>query len=293
MHIQADTSNEFTDLYEVGEAISQQTYVHAQAYKCVEKESGEHRQVLRFGDNRLSEQNESRNLLYDCVVLQQLEHANVVKTYGFFEKDVNDNAKHYWIVMEALENGGPLLEQIETIGGLKESDVATIIETILKVLKYVHEKGHAHGDLRPQNIWVPSTAPDATKSIFTGLKLSGFSPDQSDNKTLRFGSADFLAPEAGDVPAAQVEPRHRQKHDMWAVGMLAYLLLSGKMAVTDKSDKQVREIVKKGEYTLDIDGIEAVSAQAKDFLKSVLDPVPEMRLSPAIALDHAWILEQS
>ena len=52
-------------------------------------------------------------MLYDCVVLQQLDHPNIVKTCGFFEKDVNDNAKHYWIVMEALENGAPLLEQIE------------------------------------------------------------------------------------------------------------------------------------------------------------------------------------
>ena len=140
---------------------------------------------------------------------------------------------------------------------------------------------------------MPATAPEAGKSIFSGLKLSGFAPDQSASKTLRFGSADFLAPEAGDVPAEQVEPKHRQKHDMWAVGMLAYLLLTGKTAVADKSDNQVRQIVKKGEYALNIDAIEIVSDQAKDFLKSLLDPVPEMRLTPAIALDHAWILEQA
>ena len=73
--------------------------------------------------------------------------------------------------MEPLNNGGQLLDQLATAETLTESHIASIIQTVLKAIDYVHGKGYAHGDLRPQNIWVPDD------KNFTGLKLSGFSAD--------------------------------------------------------------------------------------------------------------------
>ena len=52
--VEPDTMNDFKDLYEIGDQIGQETYVHAVAYNCTEKSTGEAKQVLRFEDNKLS-----------------------------------------------------------------------------------------------------------------------------------------------------------------------------------------------------------------------------------------------
>ena len=68
-------------------------------YSCTDKESGDKRTVLRFADNSMSSLTETKSLLYECVVLQQLVHPNIIKCYGFFEKQIEDH-KHYFIVLE-------------------------------------------------------------------------------------------------------------------------------------------------------------------------------------------------
>jgi serine/threonine protein kinase len=142
--------NDFKDLYEIGEPLSQETYVHATAYLCTEKATGDAKQVLRFEDNKLSSQNESKNLLYDCVLLQQLVHDNIVKTFNFFEKEVDEGeCTHYWIVMEPMNQCKQLLDQIEKKDCYKEADAASVIKAMLGAISYVHGKGQAHGDLRP------------------------------------------------------------------------------------------------------------------------------------------------
>jgi len=74
---------------------------------------------------------------------------------------------------------------------------------------------------------------------------------------------------------------------MWSIGVLTYLLLSGNQLAADKSDKEVRDTIKRGDFK--IDGLELVSEPGKDFIKKLLTTDPEARCSAADALAHPWL----
>jgi serine/threonine protein kinase len=100
--------------------------------------------------------------------------------------------------------------------------VASIIETILKLLSFIHNKAHIHGDIRPDNIFIDETASLAE------LKLFGIAP--SSDSFARCGAAHYCPPEgySSDQPS---------KRDIWATGVLAYNLLTGKRLFDEKSDE--------------------------------------------------------
>jgi serine/threonine protein kinase len=75
--------------------------------------------------------------------------------------------------------------------------------------------------------------------------------------------------------------------DMWSIGVLTYLLLSGNQLAADKSDKDVRDIIKKGDFK--IEGLDLVSEPGKDFIQKLLATDPEARISAADALAHPWL----
>jgi serine/threonine protein kinase len=79
-----------------------------------------------------------------------------------------------------MQNGCELLNAIEKKGSLSESDVIHVIQTVMHTLQYVHESGHAHGDIRAENIWVPDGFD------FTKLKMQGFASSQANTNIKRF-----------------------------------------------------------------------------------------------------------
>ena len=74
---------------------------------------------------------------------------------------------------------------------------------------------------------------------------------------------------------------------MWSIGVLTYLLLSGNQLAADKSDKEVRDIIKKGDFK--IEGLDLVSESGKDFIQKLLATDPEARLTAEDALAHPWL----
>lgn len=78
--------------------------------------------------------------------------------------------------------------------------------------------------------------------------------------------------------------------DMWSIGVLTYLLLSGNQLAEHKSDKEVRDIIKKGDFT--IKDLDLVSEEGKDFIQKLLATDPETRFSAADALNHSWLSDE-
>lgn len=126
-----------------------------------------------------------------------------------------------------------LLDHIDKRDKYCENDVAMVIETTLKALAFIHEKGHVHGDIRPDNIYLNSEA-DLDK-----VKLFGISP--GNDSVARFGSVHYCPPEG------RVEGEHSSKRDLWAAGAMAYFLMSGMQLFEDDSDKNVMALVKEAE----------------------------------------------
>jgi serine/threonine protein kinase len=98
---------------------------------------------------------------------------------GYFTHKVSDHA-HHFMVLERIEDGLSVIQKLTLSSTVVESDIALVIETILKTLDYVHSAGAAHGDIRPENIILGRYA------SLDSLKLVGFAGE--DKFIRRYGS---------------------------------------------------------------------------------------------------------
>lgn len=145
-------------------------------------------------------------------VLQGLEHPKVVKTYDLIEDDDN-----YYIVTEIIK-GGPVSKRIKQKGPLKEKSALIIVSQVVDAIAYLHEKGICHRDLKLENIMFTSD-----KSLQIKLIDFGFAVEFRDNDMyVILGSPLYMSPELVEQAA------YDQGVDIWALGVLTYLLLSGK-----------------------------------------------------------------
>lgn len=122
---------------------------------------------------------DAQNLLEECIKMQNLNHPNLIKSYGFFSQILGTSKTHYF-VQEHVPESRILLDRIAEHGKMSESEIVDIVQTILVALKYAHKKRIYHGDLRPSNILVSKGAD------FKSLKITGFTATGSDSKNARF-----------------------------------------------------------------------------------------------------------
>ncbi|VDK70889.1 unnamed protein product [Litomosoides sigmodontis] len=161
-----------------------------------------------------------------------------------------------------------------------ERQVQVIVRQLLHALKCMHDKKIAHLDIRPEVILLEDDH----------LRLAGF--DQS-RRLVRgkvvaniMGSPEFVSPEiAAGVPVTLAS-------DLWSVGALTYVLLSGVSPFLGDTDNETVRNVMLANYAFDIEEFEEISNAAKDFISKLLVLDPSDRLSVDQALHHPWILQE-
>jgi serine/threonine/tyrosine protein kinase RAD53 len=177
-----------------------------------------------------------KNLMYEYSLLQQLNYDNIVKSFGFF-KNENTSPVSYWTVLDKIPNCVTILESASTKEPLNETQVAKLLEVILSTLDYIHGKNYSHGDLRPENILIDAEAD------FEQLKILGFTAASKDGTgSYKVGQINWLAPEEVDLEFKS--DLDRSKRDIWSVGVLAFMLLSGKLPFEGTSDKEITDSIK-------------------------------------------------
>lgn len=162
--------------------------------------------------------------------LSTLTHKNIVVVH-----DLGADAKDCWLVMELVDgpNLGEFLRGLVRKGTwLPFEQAKDIIEQILEALEFAHDKGRVHGDIKPANIFLPKTG-EAKLGDFGVAKILGVDPEtthgyEKDHERM-LGSPTYSAPEV-----LKGERRDFQS-DLFSVGMLAYMLLSGQHPFQDKS----------------------------------------------------------
>ncbi|XP_004145991.1 CDPK-related kinase 6 [Cucumis sativus] len=206
-------------------------------------------------------------------------HDNLVHFHDAFE-----DANNIYMVMELCE-GGELLERIVSRGGkYPEQESKTIIVQILSVVAFCHLQGVVHRDLKPENFLF------LKKEENTGLKVIDFGlsdfvkPDERLNDVV--GSAYYVAPEV-------LYRSYSFEADMWSIGVIAYILLCGGRPFWARTESGIFRSVLRADPNFDDSPWPTISAEAKDFVKRLLNKDHRKRMTAAQALTHPWLRDEN
>jgi calcium/calmodulin-dependent protein kinase I len=214
--------------------------------------------------------------IYDEVaILSSLYHPHIVPIMDFFEeKDC------YFIVME-LMSGGDLFDRIGKKKSYSEADARDLVVKMLKAVAFCHRRKIAHCDMKPKNLLLMSEDNDS----FIKLADFGFAArvHQPKSLTKQCGTPFFVAPEI------LTRKPYDQQSDMWSVGCIVFLLLSGNLPFLGRSQKELFRKIVAGKYEFNEEDWQNISDDAKDMVSNLLVLNPDKRLTADQALKHAWL----
>ena len=220
----------------------------------------------------------------ELAIWQTLQHPNVVKLHGH----ITDATRHVLLLELAL--GGELFERIVSMSFFSEQLAARQISEVLSALEYLHSFGVLHRDLKPENLLLESADDDAR------VKVADFGASKlviSCGAKTPCGSLGYAAPEQlrGLKFATDVNhiPTYDKEVDLWSVGVITYILLSGSMPF-DPSSYSAESLQRSGALEFPPNLFGEVSPEALDFIRSLLVVDPRKRLTAAAALHHAWLM---
>ena len=214
--------------------------------------------------------------IYDEVaILASLNHPHITPLIDFFdEKDC------YFIVME-LMSGGDLFDRIGEKKSYSEADARDLIVKMLKAVAYCHVRKIAHCDMKPKNLLLMSDDNDS----FIKLADFGFAARFHEPKSLskQCGTPFFVAPEI------LLRKGYDQQSDMWSVGCIIYLLLSGNLPFMGRSQKELFRKIVAGKFEFEAKDWDGVSDDAKDLVRRLVVLDPDQRMTAAEAVRHRWL----
>lgn len=241
--------------------------------KCVHKRSGLHYAVKEIMKSGLPPSFlRNKTLQKQIEILKELDHPCVLRIHEFYE-----DKTMFYIVMD-FYSGGDLIEKVISQGKLQESECVVIFWQVCSAISYLHSKNIVHRDIKPENIVLE----DNDKSM--SVKIIDFDTAVHCTQPLHdmVGTLDYMAPEV-------LDGKYTEKADMWSLGVLLYVLLSGNSPFGASTDQLLRLNIKRGKYDLVSKEWKEISPQAKDLLKLLLTTDPDSRLSASAALQHPWV----
>uniref|UniRef100_A0A182JJ46 non-specific serine/threonine protein kinase n=1 Tax=Anopheles atroparvus TaxID=41427 RepID=A0A182JJ46_ANOAO len=272
------TSQEIKDVYEIEESwIAKGMYGIVRS--ALSKQSGVS-YAAKFLRRRRRGQCCLNEINHEIAVLMLCADSNhVVKLQA-----VHETRAEIALILE-LATGGELQTLIDDQGHLSEQKTRVCMREILRALQHMHSKSIAHLDLKPQNILL------AGKDVDDGLKLCDFGIARfigDKNKIYEIiGTPDYVAPEV-----LHYDPLSLQT-DIWSIGVVAYVLLTGLSPFGGESKQETFLNVTKCSLTFPDDLFMGISSDALDFIKSTLRIKPRERLTVDECLAHRWLQEET
>ena len=210
-------------------------------------------------------------------ILKIAKHPNIIQLYDVFE-----NENYIYIIMEYCA-GGDLFSYIEKRGfRLPETRAAEIIHKLSTAVYFLHEYGVVHRDLKPENILMTDNSSNADiRLVDFGLgKIIG----PGEMCTDPFGTFSYVAPEV------LKEKPYSFKVDLFAIGIIAYLLVAGFLPFDHETSE--KEIARQTVYEptpFPISIWKNISNEARMFVDNLLQKNPEKRMDIKEVLQHKWL----
>ncbi|KAJ0022689.1 hypothetical protein NQD34_014823 [Periophthalmus magnuspinnatus] len=230
----------------------------------------------------------------ELTVLKRVSHPNIVHMVEVFQFP-----HRVYMVLE-LATGGELLDRVVSKGHFTERDATKAIKMVLAAISYLHSLGITHRDLKPENLLYYHPGSNS-RLLVTDFGLAMFSDKRSDylassdstsvdtSWSLRTtcGTAEYMAPEM-----VQRKP-YWSAVDLWAMGVISFIVLSGSMPFEDDSRTKLYRAIMRGKYSYSGDPWPCVSNLAKDFISGLLRVDPSSRLTAEQAQQHPWVASEA
>nr|XP_033779975.1 death-associated protein kinase 2-like isoform X3 [Geotrypetes seraphini]XP_033779976.1 death-associated protein kinase 2-like isoform X3 [Geotrypetes seraphini] len=209
-------------------------------------------------------------------ILQQLQHPSIMRLHDVFA------SKAEMVLILELISGGELFDFIAEKEALSEAEAIEFLEQILEGVAYMHSHHIAHFDLKPENIMLLEKSMPNPK-----IKIIDFGLAQKIEAGVTFkslcGTPQYVAPEV-----INYEPL-TSATDMWSIGVITYILLSGISPFQGETDSETLTNVVSGNYEFDDRYFKETSEMAKDFIRELLVKEPKDRMTAVECLVHPWI----
>lgn len=241
-------------------------------FRCKEKKSGKVLAAKFIKTSRPAERKEVEN---EVQIMKELQHPQLLQLYDAF-----DDGKEMILILELI-TGGELFERvIDEEFVLTEKACVVFLRQICEGMAFMHEKNILHLDMKPENILCVTRTGNRIKLIDFGLARK-YNPKEK--ASALFGTPEFVAPE---VPNYETISPYT---DMWSVGVITYILLSGLSPFMGDNDGETFNNIIMVEYDFDDESFDEISDEAMNFIEKLLLKEPKKRMSAREALNHPWI----
>ncbi|XP_078135121.1 calcium/calmodulin-dependent protein kinase (CaM kinase) II gamma 1 isoform X4 [Sander vitreus] len=271
------TCTRFTDEYQLYEELGKGAF--SVVRRCVKKSSGQEYAAKIINTKKLSARDHQK-LEREARICRLLKHPNIVRLHD----SISEEGFHYLVF--DLVTGGELFEDIVAREYYSEADASHCISQILESVNHIHQHDIVHRDLKPENLLL------ASKMKGAAVKLAdfGLAIEVQGDQQAWFGFAGtpgYLSPEV-----LRKDP-YGKPVDIWACGVILYILLVGYPPFWDEDQHKLYQQIKAGAYDFPSPEWDTVTPEAKNLINQMLTINPAKRITAEQALKHPWICHRS
>uniref|UniRef100_A0A3P9N3L9 calcium/calmodulin-dependent protein kinase n=1 Tax=Poecilia reticulata TaxID=8081 RepID=A0A3P9N3L9_POERE len=271
------TSTRFTDEYQLYEELGKGAF--SVVRRCVKKSTGQEYAAKIINTKKLSARDHQK-LEREARICRMLKHPNIVRLH----ESIAEEGFHYLVF--DLVTGGELFEDIVAREYYSEADASHCINQILESISHIHQHDIVHRDLKPENLLL------ASKMKGAAVKLAdfGLAIEVQGDQQAWFGFAGtpgYLSPEV-----LRKDP-YGKPVDIWACGVILYILLVGYPPFWDEDQHKLYQQIKAGAYDFPSPEWDTVTPEAKNLINQMLTINPAKRITADQALKHPWVCQRS
>uniref|UniRef100_A0A8D0UP05 calcium/calmodulin-dependent protein kinase n=1 Tax=Sus scrofa TaxID=9823 RepID=A0A8D0UP05_PIG len=267
------TCTRFTDDYQLFEELGKGAF--SVVRRCVKKTSTQEYAAKIINTKKLSARDHQK-LEREARICRLLKHPNIVRLHD----SISEEGFHYLVF--DLVTGGELFEDIVAREYYSEADASHCIHQILESVNHIHQHDIVHRDLKPENLLL------ASKCKGAAVKLAdfGLAIEVQGEQQAWFGFAGtpgYLSPEV-----LRKDP-YGKPVDIWACGVILYILLVGYPPFWDEDQHKLYQQIKAGAYDFPSPEWDTVTPEAKNLINQMLTINPAKRITADQALKHPWV----
>ncbi|XP_072289318.1 calcium/calmodulin-dependent protein kinase (CaM kinase) II beta 1 isoform X48 [Eucyclogobius newberryi] len=271
------TCTRFTDEYQLYEELGKGAF--SVVRRCVKLCTGQEHAAKIINTKKLSARDHQK-LEREARICRLLKHSNIVRLHD----SISEEGFHY--LLFDLVTGGELFEDIVAREYYSEADASHCIHQILDSVHHIHQHDIVHRDLKPENLLLASKCKNAA------VKLAdfGLAIEVQGDQQAWFGFAGtpgYLSPEVLRKEA------YGKPVDIWACGVILYILLVGYPPFWDEDQHKLYQQIKAGAYDFPSPEWDTVTPEAKNLINQMLTINPAKRITAQEALKHPWVCQRS